>query len=453
MELGAIFLNGAKTNPMFPLLKKYNLSYVTPDPDDWIARDTNGADVTDQAETIYERKFRRSLRKVESDAEKAQAEGKPDYDLRSALLKAGWKPKSFLHDVLEYFELGYSYAVGPEQISVLHNFIDDPLETVNNNLEVIKADEKGYVHIIRNLLDEATEGNADKLKLNQVVTEVEEKGEHVIVTTKTGEKYTADFVIVTFGLGVFQNGRVKFNPPLPDWKMDSINHFQNVYYTNIHVQFDTCFWDDHQWILHAGERGSFNIIINFNKVYPGSNIINLQATDKESVRIERLSDSEIIKEVVAKLQKIYGKSKITIPQPIRYGISRFSQNPLFDGAYSNWPPGFSEEDHKALKAPVGRIYFAGEYTSYFYYGYMHGAYNSGIDVSDALHKCIQQKDCQSYLPASVSRGCRYPTASIYDAKAKTENATCQFCCVSSASVLRLSVVLAAAVAMLLIYYI
>ena len=33
-ELGAVFVNGAEMNPLFPLLQKYNLSWASPDPDD-----------------------------------------------------------------------------------------------------------------------------------------------------------------------------------------------------------------------------------------------------------------------------------------------------------------------------------------------------------------------------------------------------------------------------------
>ena len=121
-------------------------------------------------------------------------------------------------------------------------------------------------------------------------------------------------------------------------------------------------------------------MINLNKVFPRSNILNVEATNRESIRVERLSDTEVIEEIVAKLLKMYGPSNITVP----YGIGCFSINPLFKGAYSNWPPGYGKDSYDALKAPVGRIYFAGDHTSYCYYGYMHGSHESGIEVANAL---------------------------------------------------------------------
>ena len=53
VELGAVFVNGAETNPLFPLLQKYNLS----DPDDWSVRDADSSDVTNLADLIYEKRF------------------------------------------------------------------------------------------------------------------------------------------------------------------------------------------------------------------------------------------------------------------------------------------------------------------------------------------------------------------------------------------------------------
>ena len=66
------------------------------------------------------------------------------------------------------------------------------------------------------MLNDTIGGQTDKLLLHKVVTEIEQKGDQVIVKTKSGDNYTEDFVIVAFSLGVLQQGRVKFTPPLPE---------------------------------------------------------------------------------------------------------------------------------------------------------------------------------------------------------------------------------------------
>ena len=90
VELGAVFVNGAETNPLFPLLQKHNLS----DPVDWSVRDTDSSDVTNLADLIYKKRFQFAKDRVETYAEKARAEGRPGYSLRSALTKGGWAPKN-----------------------------------------------------------------------------------------------------------------------------------------------------------------------------------------------------------------------------------------------------------------------------------------------------------------------------------------------------------------------
>ena len=54
-------------------------------------------------------------------------------------------------------------------------------------------------------------------------------------------------------------------------------------------------------------------------------------------------------------------------------IPDWHTNPLFFGAYSNWPIGVTKKVYENLDAPVGRLYMAGEACSEQYNGYLHGA--------------------------------------------------------------------------------
>jgi polyamine oxidase len=77
------------------------------------------------------------------------------------------------------------------------------------------------------------------------------------VTTSDGEVYTADFGLCTFSTGVLGSDMVKFNPPLPDWKQESILKMPMSVYTKIFLKFPHKFWDDKDYILLAGERRGF----------------------------------------------------------------------------------------------------------------------------------------------------------------------------------------------------
>ena len=108
--------------------------------------------------------------------------------------------------------------------------------------------------VVKNLLDEVLGNDIDKLHLNKVVSRVEEKDDLVTITTDSNETYTGDYVIVTFSLSVLQSDSVAFDPVLPEWKTDAIQQFQMTQYTPIHIQFNTDFWDDAEWILYADDR-------------------------------------------------------------------------------------------------------------------------------------------------------------------------------------------------------
>ena len=57
-------------------------------------------------------------------------------------------------------------------------------------------------------------------------------------------------------------------------------------------------------------------------------------------------------------------------------VVRWSTDPYAGGVWSLWRPGQAAEAHAALRAPLGRAFFAGEHTAVSYRG-MEGAMESG----------------------------------------------------------------------------
>jgi polyamine oxidase len=86
-----------------------------------------------------------------------------------------------------------------------------------------------------------------------------------------------------------------------------------------------------------------------------------------SLRIEAMEDSDVQAEVMEVLRAMYPNT--TVPDPVAFYFKRWQADPLFRGSYSNWPASFVPGHAKNLKATVDeRLWFAGEATSFKYYG-------------------------------------------------------------------------------------
>ena len=397
VELGPLFIR--KGNAVFDLITKYNISFYEPDFDDYIVYDNNGTDITDGFDTAFSQ-FEEALEQVNAIATDRIAENRDDLSLRSSLIKAGWTPSTVAQDSVELFELLYEFGVRASQISTQEGFIPDSVAAGMG--EVIINHPSGLSDALNGLVSDVVEGDEDKLALLTVVTKISQDDDSVTVTTSTGDEITGDFAIVTFSSAVLQTDAVEFEPPLPEWKTCALANLVNAPSASIFALFNSTFWDDREYIVYAGGVEEM-IILNMNRPYPGSNILQFTLPSRNGEYIERLTDDEIISDLVRRLEKIYDE----VPTPLEITLERFTENPFFKGYWGNRLPGFTLDVLDALKAPVGRVFFAGEYTSYLGYGYTFGAYESGLDVAEALHKCVRNSICQTYAPKCATTSCIY----------------------------------------------
>lgn len=153
----------------------------------------------------------------------------------------------------------------------------------------------------------------------------------------------------------------------------------------------------------SAERGRYTVWQNVNAfINSTANVIMVTAVDTFARRNEGLDDAVIQEEAMGVLRKMYGAD---VPEPLDIVVPRWHADPLFRGSYSNWPLGVLDEHHANLGQPVVKgdawIHFAGEATSYEAFGYVNGAWESGISTANAIGQCINKGDC--------------PDAKIYDA--------------------------------------
>ncbi|KAL3882770.1 hypothetical protein ACJMK2_029077 [Sinanodonta woodiana] len=360
---------------------------------DYIVLDGNGNDVTFEFSTRYNTSFDPAFKFFNSYAKEANAEGKPDFTVRSALSMGGWKSKSPVDDVIEVFNLDGDYPYPPE---VLSDTTDDLTVT----------DNRGFSQIVRSLRAAILPDGDQRLRLNEVVTEIEQTESGITVQTRDNVTYSADYVVVTFSIGVLQHDDVRFFPNLPFWKREAIHQFQQSHLMHIYLKFAETFWDDNEFILYASERRNYyNMWQNVDKNFPGSNILQVLVVGDEVIRLERMNDIAIINEIISVLRSMY--SDRDIPELVEYSIPRWISDPFFRGAFSNWPSGYPLYTFNGLNAPVGNIYFAGDYGDRFLYGTIQASYISALTVVDNIDKCVLGPDsCEApYQPKYDARGC------------------------------------------------
>ncbi|OEL23073.1 Polyamine oxidase [Dichanthelium oligosanthes] len=313
-------------------------------------------------------------------------------------------PSTPVDMVIDYYKYDYEFAE-PPRVTSLQN--TQPLSTFKNFGDDVHfvADQRGYESVVYYVAGQYLKTDKSgaivdpRLKLNQVVKEITYFPSGVMVKTEDNKVYRADYVMVSVSLGVLQTDLIRFRPQLPNWKIVSIYQFDMALYTKIFLKFPKKFWPEGpgtEFFLYAsGRRGYYPVWQQFEKQYPGSNVLLVTVTDDESRRIEQQSDNQTKAEAVEVLRKMFpGKD---VPDATDILVPRWWSNRFFKGTFSNWPIGVNRYEYDLLRAPVGRVYFTGEHTSEHYNGYVHGAYLAGIDSAHILINCAKKNMCKYHV--------------------------------------------------------
>ena len=209
----------------------------------------------------------------------------------------GWRSDNPMKRTFSWFDIDFEYGDN-EDVTSLNN-MGFPGE------DFFITDQRGYWTIFSGFYKKFR----DQILLNKVVRKIQYSDDGVTVVTSGGEVFTADYALSTFSSGVLGSGLIRFVPPLPEWKREAIFRFRPVYFTKIFLKFPSDFWDDHEWIMHAGQRpGNFPTFYDLNRpgFFPGSNLLFTAVTGDEALRVERQSDSKTMQEVMETLRKMYG---------------------------------------------------------------------------------------------------------------------------------------------------
>ncbi|KAF8269637.1 amine oxidase [Lactarius quietus] len=400
IELGANWVHGTQegdgpANPIYKLAIKHNLDLVETDSSTSITTyDTNGAvdymDVVNDAFDAYSKLTVAAGARIPGNF--------VDLSARAGYALIGQKQPQTPHEMAsEYFAFDFSDGQPPEQSSFLasawaENFTYEVDQGGFSDEDLLSIDQRGFKYLIQ---AEAAEFLTPlQVRLQSTVATIEYSDSAVSVTLTDGTRLTAPYAICTFSVGVLQNDDVRFDPPMPEWKVEAIHSIAMIPYTKLFLQFPEKFWFDTEFALYAdNERGRYPIwqSLDLDGFMPGSGVIFATVTGDFAKRIEAMTDAQVQAEMMEILRAMF--PNVAIPEPTAFLFPRWYSDPLYRGSYSNWTPSVIPQHLINLGVSLGRLWFAGEGTSVRYFGYLHGAYFEGEAAASQIVHCIKGQLC------------------------------------------------------------
>lgn len=334
-----------------------------------------------------------------------------DISQRLALTMNGWHPGDALDKALEWFMYDFEWQDPPHAVSLKSTARID-----NTDASWFITDQRGFKSIFDDVINFLV--NSRRLILNKCVAIIDQSGdEKVYVTCADGSVYRADYILTTFSLGVLQHKLVTFEPPLPEWKVETIDNFRMGLFTKVFVKFPRKFWGDEEWILHVSDRrGFYPTFLNLeaNGLFPaGTNILVGFLVGEEALRVERQPLEDTKAEIDSVMKKLFASdftqssNDNDIPMPSDIYVTDWSKNPLHMGSFSNWPVDFTREMSQQMQANVDRVFFGGEATDDMYNGYIIGAIRSGQRECEKIMRLLMKTKSSHAMKRSPADYVKY----------------------------------------------
>lgn len=392
VEEGANWIHGIEegiNNPLWKIKQKYKLKGFISNYEDFIVRNSTGYDITDMN---VKKRYIQVMKKL--DRLCTIKDESIDISIKEASKRVGWQPKTQMEKALETYKIDFEYTGNAARTSFNGWGYYDK--------DYFVADPRGYGVFLRLM----SLPFRHKIQLSKRVVHIRRFVNSVLVTLEDGDRYQAEFVLCTFSNGVLQSGSVKFSPPFPNFKKKSLAKVPMGYYTKVFVKFARKFWDDNEYILFASDRddGYFHTWQDLKRpaIFPtSSGMLLMTCTAETSFRVERMTKSELMKEIDGIMKKVYGAR---VPFPDDVFLSKWSTNNFTQGAYPNPIVGAKREDYANIASNLGRLFFAGDGTTFETFGFAHGAMLTGAKKAHQIMNCIWRSG--------------YPLCPVYSIKKK-----------------------------------
>jgi monoamine oxidase len=214
----------------------------------------------------------------------------------------------------------------------------------------------------------------DRIHLDRPVRGIDQDKGRVTVTTRAGEEFTADRVIVT--LPPTLAGRLEYRPALPSWRDQLTQRLPAGSVIKLYAVYDEPFWRaDGLTGQAASDQGPIKVTFDNSPPdgTPGVLMGFMEANDGRAAA--RLPLEERRAAALDCFVRYFGPRAA---RPLEYIERDWMAEEISRGCYgAHFTPGAWGDFGSALTEPVGLVHWAGAECSPVWNGYMEGAVRSG----------------------------------------------------------------------------
>jgi monoamine oxidase len=281
------------------------------------------------------------------------------------------------------------FAAEPRDLSLLHFlFYVHSGGSLNELISVTRgAQEQRFREGAQSIADKVAAQLGERVILNAPV--------HIITQDDQGVSVASDDLTVTGQYAIIAipptlAGRLRYRPKLPAHRDQLTQRLPMGTVIKVHCLYDTPFWrDDGLSGQVASDSGIVRVTFD-NSPESGSPGVLLGFIEGDEGRIwGRRSVDERRAAVLECLVRYFGDKAA---DPFEYIEQNWAEEEYTRGCYAGYlPPGVMTMYGDALRAPVGRLHWAGTETATVWNGYMDGAVQSGERAAAEVLARLQEQ--------------------------------------------------------------
>jgi monoamine oxidase len=187
------------------------------------------------------------------------------------------------------------------------------------------------------------------------------------------EEMTADYVVLALPATTLR--AIAMDPPLPDRQREAVARLPYGHATRVLMQFDRRFWRAPGRSRAFGTNLPVGAVWEGNEEQPGrAGILSFLAGGRASGQMQALLAREGAHGIAPHLAWLGAERTMLVAA---HAVT-WENDPWAQGGYAVFKPSYDPELREWLGRPHGRVFFAGEHTSFSSQGYMNGAVESGM---------------------------------------------------------------------------